>query len=250
MDIEDLLRREEKPEQEEGAPAWYVSFADMATLLMATFLMLLSFASMDLKKFHKMAGSVQAALGAPGQGAPAGPPAPVPLPVSGPAPAAPPSQTETLTIVQSLFQDLGSAAEVVQTEGGVTVRMEGKVIFLSGDATVKPQARRILDRVAGLLRRYTFDLYILGHTDPEPIETAQFPSNWELSAARASAVLRYLIERGASPQRLVAAGFADSRPLAPNDTPEGRARNRRVEFVFKSPESLPSGGFKPAMPSG
>jgi chemotaxis protein MotB len=248
VDIQELLHREEKPEQEEGAPAWYVSFADMATLLMATFLMLLSFASMDLKKFHKMAGSVQAALGAPGQGAPATSPTAVPLPITGPAPAAPPSRNETLTIVQSLFQDLGGAAEVVSTEEGVTVRLEGKVIFLPGDAAVKPQAKPVLDRVAGLLARYTFDLYILGHTDPEPIETARFPSNWELSAARASAVLRYLLERGASPQRLVAVGYGDSRPLASNDTSEGRARNRRVEFVFKAPENLPSGGFKPARP--
>ncbi|MBI5016798.1 MAG: flagellar motor protein MotB [Deltaproteobacteria bacterium] len=246
MDIHELLQKEEKPDQEEGAPAWYVSFADMATLLMATFLMLLSFASMDLKKFHKMAGSVQAALGAPGQSASTGPSATVVLPVSGPAPAAPPSDKETLAIVQSLFQDLGGAAEVVQTEDGVTARLEGQVIFLSGDATVRPQARAVLDRVAALLRKYTFDLYILGHTDPTPIETARFPSNWELSSARASAVLRYLAERGTSPQRLVAVGFADSRPLTPNDTPQGRAKNRRVEFVFKAPENAAAGGFKPA----
>lgn len=247
MDIHDLLGKEERPEQEEGAPAWYVSFADMATLLMATFLMMLSFASLDLKKFQAMAGSVQAALGVAPAPATRGP-APVPLPVTGPPPAAPPSQAETLTIVQGLFQELGSAAEVTATEEGVTVRLDGRVLFLTGDANVKPQARPALDRVAGLLRRYTFDLYILGHTDAEPIQTAQFPSNWELSGARASAVLRYLAERGASPQRLVAVGFADSRPLAPNGTPEGRSRNRRVEFVFKAPESLPSGGFRPARP--
>ena len=126
--------------------------------------------------------------------------------------------------------------------------MEGRVLFLAGDANVRPQAAVALARVAGLLRRYTFDLYILGHTDAAPIETTQFPSNWELSGARASAVLRHLVERGASPQRVVAVGFADSRPLAPNDTPEGRARNRRVEFVFKTPEALSGGGFKPARP--
>lgn len=247
MDIEDLLRKEERNDVEEGAPAWYVSFADMATLLMATFLMMLSFASLDLKKFQAMAGSVQAALGVAPAPHAAGP-APVPLPITAPPPAAPPSQAETLTIVQGLFQELGSGAEVLQTEDGVTARLDGKVLFLSGDANLKPQAHAALDRVAGLLRKYTFDLYILGHTDAEPIETTQFPSNWELSGARASAVLRYLAGRGASPQRLVAVGLADSRPLAPNDTPDGRARNRRVEFVFKAPEALPDGGFKPAKP--
>jgi chemotaxis protein MotB len=245
LDIQELLRKDEKLDAEEGAPAWYVSFADMATLLMATFLMLLSFASMDLKKFGKMAGSVQAALG--GAAAPAGP-APVPLPVTGPPPAAPPTEQEALAVVQSAFQDLGGAAEVTQGPEGVTVRLEGRVLFVAGDANVRPLAAPALERLAGLLRRYTFDLYILGHTDSAPIETARFPSNWELSGARASAVLRHLVERGASPQRLIAVGLADSRPLAPNDSPEGRARNRRVEFVFKAPEALSGGGFKPARP--
>jgi chemotaxis protein MotB len=145
-----------------------------------------------------------------------------------------------------LFQDLGSSAEVVQTEEGVTVRFDGRVLYHSGAADFKPQARAILDKVAGFLSKYTFDLYILGHTDSEPIETDRFPSNWELSASRASAALRYLVGRGVSPQRLVAVGLADSRPISSNETAEGRAKNRRVEFVFKRPEGAAAGGFKPA----
>jgi chemotaxis protein MotB len=247
VDIQELLRKDEEP-AEEGAPAWYVSFADMATLLMATFLMLLSFASMDLKKFNRMMGGMQAAFGAEGKGQAT--PAPSPSAAGalvgiGDA-QAPPSAQETLSIVQALFQDLGDGAEVVQEEGSVTVRFEGKVLFQSGVAEFKPEAQRILDRVGLLLRKYTFDLYILGHTDSVPVETPKYASNWELSAARSSAALRYLVSGGASPKRLVAAGLADSRPIATNDTPEGRARNRRVEFVFRKPENLPGGGFKPA----
>jgi len=248
MDIHDLLKKETEAPGDEGAPAWYVSFADMATLLMATFLMLLSFASMDLKKFNRMLGSVQAAFGAQVRG-----PGVDPVPLHGPGvlaggaqPLAPPSKEQTMSIMQALFQDLRESAEVLQGEDGVTVRFEGKVLFQSGSADFKPETQRILDRVALLLRKYTFDLYILGHTDSVPIESPKYPSNWELSGARASAALRYLVVRGAAPQRLVAAGLADSRPIAGNDTPEGRTRNRRVEFVFKKPESLPEGGFKPA----
>lgn len=247
MDVRELLRKDEGEPPEEGAPAWYVSFADMATLLMATFLMILSFASMDLKKFQKMAGSVQAALGGRVSPVTAAPP-PVPLPIPSTQPVPPPSRGETLAVVQGVFQDLGDSAEVVQTEDGVVVRFEGSVLYHSGSADLKPQAKAVLDKVGGLLGRYTFDLHILGHTDSEAIETDRYPSNWELSAARASAALRYLVGRGASPQRLVAVGLADSRPLAPNGTSEGRARNRRVEFVFKSPEGATTGGFKPATP--
>lgn len=246
MELDELLRKDDGDQVEEGAPAWYVSFADMATLLMATFLMILSFASMDLRKFQKMAGSVQQALG--GKVAPitAAPPVQLPLPTV--QPAAVPPRGEALAVIQGSFQDLGSSAEIIQTEEGVTVRFEGKVLYLSASADLRPQATAILNKVAALLSKYTFDLQILGHTDSEPIETDRFPSNWELSGARAAAALRYLVGRGTSPQRLVAVGLADSRPLASNATQGGRARNRRVEFVFKSPEGARGGGFKPAKP--
>ena len=244
MDLHELLRKhDELNPPEEGAPAWYVSFADMATLLMATFLMLLSFATMDLKKFNKVLGSVQTAFGVAKSSEP--PPAPG-LPTQAPLTA--PSGDKALSVIQAVFQELGPMAEVFQGEDGVTVRFEGKVLFLSGSAEFRPEAAQVLDRLVYLLRKYTFDLYILGHTDSIPIETSRFPSNWELSGARAAAALRYLSERGADPLRLVAVGFADSRPIAPNDTPEDRARNRRVEFLFKNPEGLPAGGFKPARP--
>jgi chemotaxis protein MotB len=246
VNIHDLLQKDE-PEAEEGAPAWYVSFADMATLLMATFLMLLSFASLDLKKFHRMLGSVQTALGAQAEGPPARPETPIAkLPEMAPAPVG--GRAQALAIVQGMFEDLGPVAQVVEGENGITLRLEGRVLFPSGSAEFKPDARRVLDRLALLLRKYDFDLHILGHTDSTPIQTGAFPSNWELSGARAAAALRYLLGQGAAPQRLVAVGFADSRPLASNASPDGRAQNRRIEFLFRAPERLPDGGYKPAAP--
>ncbi len=261
MDLNDLLNTGgEEEEAEEGAPAWMATFADMSTLLLTFFVLLLSFANMDAQKFREMLGSIKDAFGVQketwgdymarsqqaidmvlqkaedGQGeGEAGEQQSV-------------SMQQFLSIVQAMFQEVGAAAEVYMDEEGVTVRVQGKLLFPSGSADLKPEARPVLDRVLALLQKYTFDLYILGHTDSVPIHTEKFPSNWELSAARATAALRYLVDRGADPTRLVAVGFADSRPVAPNDTPEGRARNRRVEFLFRNPESLPTGGFRPARP--
>ncbi len=261
MKLDELLNQGGQEEVEEGAPAWMATFADMSTLLLTFFVLLLSFANMDAQKFREMLGSVKDAFGVQKetfgdymsrsttaldfavqqtqQESEAGDQG---------EDKQSPSMEQALSIIQAVFQELGSAAEVLLDEEGVTVRVDGKLLFPSGSAQLRPEAAVVMERMAGLLQNYTFDLYILGHTDAVPIETVQFPSNWELSSARAAASLRYLAGQGVDPRRLVSVGFADSRPIDTNATPEGRARNRRVEFLFKSPEALPSGGFKPATP--
>lgn len=257
--MDELRNKGPQEEAEEGAPAWMATFADMSTLLLTFFVLLLSFANMDVVKFREMLGSVKDAFGVQKEiwgDYIARSQTPIEQMLEQTMKEESQGQTEEqgmsmqqfLSIVQALFQELGGAAEVTMDEEGVTVRVEGKLLFPSGSANLKPEAAAVLDRIAALIKKYTFDLYILGHTDSVPIHTERFPSNWELSSARATAALRYLVERGADPARLVAVGFADSRPIAPNDTPEGRARNRRVEFVFKSPEALPQGGYRPARP--
>jgi len=250
----------DEEEAEEGAPAWMATFADMSTLLLTFFILLLSFANMDAQKFREMLGSVKDAFGVQkermGQyvaqssdmlefaleqmdeeGAKEAERA---------ADQPKPSMEQILSIVQALFEDVGGVADIFMDEEGVTLRVDGTLLYTSGSAELKPEAFPVLDTIAALLKKYTFDLYILGHTDSVPIETPIFPSNWELSSARSTAALKYLLGRGASAERLVAIGFADSRPIESNDSPEGRAKNRRVEFMFKSPDSLPDGKFKPA----
>ena len=274
MGVENLLNQNGPQEEvEEGAPAWMATFADMATLLMTFFVLLLSFANMDAQKFREMLGSVKDAFGVQketfgqyqalsdsiissevqkeieaqmqavqdAQGQAAG--------QSTQSGADSLMQMEqAMAIIEALFDGLEGVAEVFMDEDGITVRVKGGLMFASGSAELRPEAAPVMERVGALLTKYTFDLYILGHTDPVPIHTSRYPSNWELSSARATASLRHLAERGASPERLVAVGFADSRPIDSNDTPEGRERNRRVEFLFKNPESLPGGGFQPADP--
>ena len=122
-------------------------------------------------------------------------------------------------------------------EGKIVLRIKGEVLFNTGSAELLPEATKILSGIIHILNENPqYDIDIQGHTDNRPINTPKFASNWELSAIRATTVLRYLIEGGLSEERLTATGFADLRPIASNDTPEERMKNRRVEIVIKEKE--------------
>lgn len=123
-------------------------------------------------------------------------------------------------------------------DGKVVVNIQGKALFPSGSINLSPEARIIFDEIVQILDDYPdFNINIKGHTDNIPISTGRFPSNWELSAVRATTVLQYLISKGISPQRLTATGYADILPLAPNTSDENRALNRRVEFVLEKKDT-------------
>lgn len=120
------------------------------------------------------------------------------------------------------------AMSVSQNERGVTLDINASMLFLQGDAAVQAEAVATLTDVARILATEDMPIEVEGYTDDLPINTPQFPSNWELSSARASSVVRLFIEQGIEASRLKAVGHADNAPVAANDTPEGRARNRRV----------------------
>jgi chemotaxis protein MotB len=126
--------------------------------------------------------------------------------------------------------------KVKVTEGalGITVDINASVLFASGDARLDLGAVRALAAVAQILAPTDFPIIVEGHTDNTPINTAQFPSNWELSGMRASSVVRLFIETGVDGRRLTATGYADQRPLADNATADGRQRNRRVAITIES----------------
>ena len=116
---------------------------------------------------------------------------------------------------------------------GLVLQISDSALFDRGVAALSPNAFPLLDKIAGIISKSTHNVRIEGHTDNLPIHTAAFPSNWDLSTTRAVNVLRYLINKGkCSPKRLSAAGFGEFQPIFPNDTPENRAKNRRVELVF------------------
>ncbi|UYG00090.1 flagellar motor protein MotB [Halomonas sp. GD1P12] len=129
---------------------------------------------------------------------------------------------------------------VSQGREGVTLRIDDSLLFASGAAELTPQGEGVLERLSEVIDTFEGEVSVEGHTDNVPISTAAFASNWELSTGRAIAVVRHLEQEGVARQRLRAVGYADTRPLAGNDTREGRAANRRVEFVLRTPAPEPA----------
>lgn len=135
------------------------------------------------------------------------------------------------------FADAGLAdmVEVSQTPGYLNIQLSDQILFNSGEAVFKQDPGAIMSPIVKVLLNNEYQVSVEGHTDNIPISTAQFPSNWELSSARASFVVRYLVQQGVSPERLRAVGYADSQPLAGNDSADGRQQNRRVTLVLTLP---------------
>jgi chemotaxis protein MotB len=138
--------------------------------------------------------------------------------------------------VDNLAKDAGVMGKVnvtVRRRGLVIQLLTDKVFFASGDATLKPTARKLVDKIAGVVRdERRHPVVVEGHTDSQPISGTHYPSNWELSGARAGAVVRDFEAEGVLARRMSVAGFSNQEPIATNSTPEGREKNRRVEIVL------------------
>jgi len=138
--------------------------------------------------------------------------------------------------LQALTVQLGMGPDfsVVRTPDGFKAVVPNPVLFRSGDASLSEAISSILDGIIIIAKRNDLLIQVEGHTDNQPIETTRFPSNWELSTMRAVNILRYLQDKGQIPRdRLAAVGFGEYHPIAGNDTPEGRQKNRRIEIIFK-----------------
>jgi chemotaxis protein MotB len=237
------------------------TFADMMSLLVCFFVLLLSFANMDIVKFRDMMGSMKDAFGVKVRGhgdLPAESSTLIELDFEEKEPTEPDlpetsqgqaQDRELLEQVERFAEEreLTGIVEAVPGEGGVTVRVTGALMFETASDQLRPEAGPIFDELAELASRYAYKIAVEGHTDDVPISTDRFPSNWELSTARAVAGVRYLIERGnVSPERIGASGFAHTRPITRDTDPESKARNRRIEFVFYQDEEVgldsPPGG--------
>ena len=255
--VNDEQPSEEAPKQG-GAPAWMATFADMMSLLLCFFVLLLSFANMDIVKFQEMMGSLKDAFGVKVQD-----PGELeerssslielsesetkPIIELDPQPVRAREQTdrELLDQVEKFIDDrvLDGIVEAVPGQRGVTIRIKGTLMFETASDVLRPEATPILNEIAGLAARYAYKIAVQGHTDDVPIRTERFPSNWELSAARAVAGVRYLIEHGkVKPERVTATGLAHTQPITHNQTPAAKARNRRLEFVFYHEEDLERDG--------
>jgi chemotaxis protein MotB len=237
----------------ENSERWLLTYADLITLLMVFFVVLYSMGRADVAKFARLQAALQRAFNTEvlkgsiptslkGQDG-AGDPSSI-LDGGSSMPQPPPGSTEGQLI--STVEDLRKAinalpppmqaraqVDVGTTMDGVVISLAGNVLFDSGKADLRPEGLKLLDTLTNRLRVMPNDLRIEGHTDDTPINTPLYPTNWELSSARATSVARYFSERGGiPPARLTAAGYGEFRPATPNTTREGRARNRRVDIVI------------------
>jgi chemotaxis protein MotB len=210
-----------------GNMRWLLTYADMITLLLAFFVIMYAISKVDLKKYETVAASLRGAFRSGGA-----------MPISTKGSGGErvlPHPNPALELFERLRANLGEdlRAGRVQIEpgpDGIVLRFQDGVFFERGRAEIRPEARRMLDRLAGVMAPLPYHIEAEGHTDTLPIRSAQFPSNWELSVARATAVVRYLVEaHGISPLRLAARGLGEHKPLYPNQPGQGEPRNRRVE---------------------
>ena len=145
--------------------------------------------------------------------------------------------------------DLGNSVDVIVNEQSVSFRISNELLFASGQATLSAAGLDVIKRLAGILNKNEYQVSVEGHSDPVPILTKQFASNWELSSSRATSVLRELVRDGVAPQRLRAVGYAETRPIESNDTAAGRAANRRVELIMDITPQQPKAAAGPQAPA-
>lgn len=254
-----------KKKQRKGNPDWIVTFADLATLLLTFFILLLSFAEMDIEKYRAMANSMSMALGGTENviGEDVGG---APLSQVQSDSVSLPEPTKTLQEQPEFINERTESAETSQIPGGVlelasrlireleaevasdalhvnydkdqvVIRFSEEATFGSGDATIKPEMIPIIERVVEVVGNCTGSVVVSGHTDDRPISSSRYRSNWDLSAARAVSVVHELVlNREIPADRVVASGRAETKPLAPNNSAENRALNRRVEISIRNPE--------------
>ena len=218
---------DEDRRKEEAQEAWILTYIDMLTLLLALFVVLLTYAQFLPERYAQLTRSMASAL----EGEP------VKSADSGEHPAA--ARLKQAILAQDLNDQVGISLE----KGKVNLEIKDNILFVQGSADLTTPGLELLDKLVPILQDNDFPVSVEGHTDNLPINTSRFPSNWELSAGRASTVVRHLISQGVGQRRLRAIGRADTVPVAGNDSDTGRALNRRVILVvhmdMEEPEATP-----------
>ena len=232
-----VRKRKSKTEGEINTQGWMTTYSDMVTLLLCFFILLFSYSVVDVQKFQQVLSSIQLTfLGSQG------------LLDAAPALEAPPDEgqsTEEIGRMEQIIMTYQAIQEYLRQEGlddaikarieerGIVLEIQDRILFDSGKAEIKEEAKEILAKVSGILRSVNNMIIVEGHTDNVPINTVKYPSNWELSVDRAVQVVKYLSSHHhIAPQRFIATGYGEYHPVADNSTVEGRARNRRVNIVI------------------
>jgi chemotaxis protein MotB len=237
-----VKRREDIAEgQAVDSSAWMVTFSDLIMLLLTFFVLLLSMSSMDQRKLKEIILHVKEAAGL--------------LEFSGSR-----GITDLATFIKrhrkeketyfmidrdllrylfmpSMESDrkIEEIIDIIDDERGIVISFQEDIMFDPGEATLKKEAFPVLDSIARAIGSSPNNILIMGHTDNVPVQGKLYESKWELSSYRGLSVLEYFLkEKGLSPSRFSVGGYGPSRPLYPNDTPENRALNRRIEIIFKN----------------
>lgn len=247
----DARSRKKFEEEDEHKDRWMVSYADFITLLFAFFVVMYAISSVNEGKYRVLSDALGSAFGR------------ALLPVlPGPVKQPPVSILDRPRLTQmqkqrsseeavrrekgymtTMARDIMTAlaplvnqgkVRVTQTSRGVNVEINASVLFPSGDARLTNESSQVLRAVAAVLKNDQHAIQVEGHTDGVPISNVNFPSNWELSAVRASSVVRLFVDSGIAENRLLVVGYAANQPVGSNDTVEGRLRNRRVEVMILS----------------
>jgi len=237
-------------DDEAGSPAWMTTFGDMMTLLLVFFVLLYSFSSMDVEKFRGFISALQSQLGVLDGGQTITPNPNIDAGTLGQDYAqAPQNIQQIMRELDNYIESngLGDRVNVENKRKGLVISLTGEILYELGRADIREQGREVLAMISDILKDIPNDIMIEGHTDDLPIRTDEFPSNWELSTARAVNVIQFLIEeRDFDPARLSAAGYSEYRPVADNDNPEGRAENRRIEVVVLNSQYTVNNGAEAA----
>lgn len=243
-----MSRKKHKAEhhEEHVDESWLIPYADLLTLLLALFIVLFASAEVDQKKFDHMAYALnQAFSGSPSvfdknqamvDQSQAGNPQ-----MSSEENRQQQQLQETIQLLEAkkavdrYIQEnkLAGDLNTVMTEDGLMIRIKDSALFNSGSAELLPDSQRLTGQVAKMLTVIPQKVVVSGHTDNVPINTREFPSNWELSSKRSINFMKQILtQEDLKPERFSAIGYAEYRPIAPNDTDEGRQKNRRVEVLI------------------
>ncbi len=242
------LRRRE--DGHENLDRWLVSYADFITLLFAFFVVMYAISSVNEGKYKVLSNALVNAFSnqtaQPG-GQPValiqGAPPLVARPMAKPDKLPDARKLEQRQLMKNIAADIMAALQplvaqgkvrLLETSRGVTIEINDSVLFEPGQARLQSESISAMRAIAAVLSHSDFPIIVEGHTDNLPIATLQFPSNWELSAMRATTVLRLFNDTGVGAERLTAIGYGETRPIETNTTLEGRARNRRVSILIES----------------
>ncbi|USB33352.1 flagellar motor protein MotB [Paenibacillus sp. YPG26] len=242
-----------EPHEEHADESWLIPYADLLTLLLALFIVLYGMSSTDAKKFEQMSKAFSIALNG-GVGVMDKSPSIEGSSTNAPKDSSPQQSTQNMSMNKKRSElmrqeqedleklkkqmdnyikvnGLSSQLDTKLNQSQLTVTISDKALFASGDDTVKPDSRKLAKAISVMLQGFPdYDIIVSGHTDNVPISNQQFDSNWDLSSGRALNFMKILLINGKlDPRKFVSTGYGEYRPVAPNNTAEGRAKNRRVE---------------------